>query len=291
MSLLWRLSGAGNDFLARVGSSIATDSDRCNEADYPEKEQIAAWCQRGVSAGADGLFVLQQLEGQPTASVRMTHFNADGSRAELCVNGTRCAARLAFHLGWATDSIIVETDSGRITARPVSHDEIQLDLSMPKIQPISCSIEIDGMTLHTWFQRVGVPHLVVDWPEDLGECPVSILGPRLRNHSSVGTSGANVDFVNFLAPHRLAMRTFERGVERETLACGSGILAAVACGVHDHRLQLPVEIEVASGHRLEVIQADSDPRGRNWSLKGDARIIARLELLPGASDLPRAPTW
>ena len=267
----WLASGAGNDFLALAEPG----------AD-PAPETVRAWCRRGQSVGADGLFVLRRTGG----GVAMTHYNADGGRAELCVNGTRCAARLAFHLGWARDAVTLATGAGPVDARAAGGDAVALELAAPGA-PEQRAAEVEGTSHLRWYVATGGPHVVLPWDEPLSRAPVATLGPALRAHPAFGAAGANVSFVRYLAPHRFEIRTFERGVEGETLACGSGVLAAAAVGRRLGVLELPARARTAGGHELAV----ADAGGGRWSLTGDARLLARVELLPGAGRVSAPPAW
>ncbi|MBZ0112457.1 MAG: diaminopimelate epimerase [Thermoanaerobaculia bacterium] len=281
MTEVWRLSGAGNDFLAVVSPTTP-----------PSDDQIRSWCQRGVSLGADGVFLLSPhdpVENQP--AVRMLHYNADGGRARLCVNGTRCAARLALELGWAEDHVTVVTDAGPIRAIAVGASEIELQAPLPDGTPRPLSMEVGGETISPWFVRVGVPHLILEWPQDLATCPVAQLGPLLRSAPGLDDEGANVNFVRFVAENQIQIRTFERGVEAETLACGSGILAASAVGLHHGRLVSPWTVSVASGHQLTLSGQFAEGTLESWSIRGDARLLGRTEVYPGAEHVPSPRAW
>ncbi len=269
----YKLSGSGNDFLALV------EPER-----EPTPEEIRSWCARGLSLGADGLFVLRR---QPPGA-RMTYSNADGRRAALCVNGTRCAARLAFELDWASTEIVVETDAGPIPAR-LSGDRVALALAEPA-RPERLEVEAGGRRIEGWRVSIGVPHFVLPWPETLAKAPVAELGPVLRAHAAFGEAGANVDFVRFPGRARIEIRTFERGVETETLACGSGVLAAAATGMALGRLELPATALTAGGFELGIERAAGTAPTR-WLLAGDARMVAEGSLLAGASGAPPPAVW
>ena len=283
MSELFRVSGAGNDFLALVEPPAP-----------PASETIRAWCRRGVSLGADGVFSLRRVdEGRErdTASrVEIVYWNADGGEAALCVNATRCAAQLAFHLGWAERAVTVRTGAGPFAARQVSTDEIALEMAPPSEEPraVSFTYQLDG-----WAMTVGVPHAIVKWEQDLATCPVSDFGPIIRRHELFGEAGANANFVRYPSPHELDIRTYERGVEAETLACGSGVLAAVAVGVRTGQLELPARASTKGGFVLTVdgeIAADGRRIAR-WTMAGDARVLACIETFPGAEQPLPAPLW
>jgi diaminopimelate epimerase len=268
MTAFFKVSGSGNDFLALA-----------EPASIPPPERIRAWCRRGISLGADGLFILRRADGE----VVMDYFNSDGLPADLCLNGTRCAAQLAFHLGWAKHEVQITTGAGRFNALQFDLSSgqrlIVLELPPPEIpQPVAP--EVDGIAHAGMFLRVGVPHFVLVWPESLVTAPVYTLGRALRHHP-LFPEGANVNFVRFPSPREMEIRTYERGVEGETLSCGSGILAGVAAGLALEKAQMGVGVITRSGYELGV----SLDRGTGrWVLTGDARVVARGELFPEAED-------
>lgn len=266
MTGFYKLSGSGNDFLALT-----------EPPEPPAAPTIRAWCRRRVSLGADGLFVLRR-QGD---AVSMEYWNADGFPADLCLNGTRCAAQLAFHLGWADGETVVRTAAGEIAARRLDERRVALEVPVAPGEPERRSVEAQGTTWTGFFVTVGVPHFVVPLAsgDELAGLPVERLGRTLRFAPVFGPNGANVDFVWYLAPDRLAIRTYERGVEGETLSCGTGVLAAAVVGVALGRCRLPVKVETQSGFALEV--AGGGQAGR-WTLAGDARLVAQGELLAGA---------
>ncbi|HVT60913.1 MAG TPA: diaminopimelate epimerase [Thermoanaerobaculia bacterium] len=298
MTAFFKVSGGGNDFLALP-----------EPAAPPAAEQIRAWCRRGVSLGADGLFVLRRgaradggrvaggaaavagrADGGTAAAggagpaaaesnpVEMDYFNADGREADLCLNGTRCAAQLAFHLGWAGGRAMVLTAAGPFTARRLDDRSVVLELPPPEA-PAELGVDLDGHAHRGWRLTVGVPHFVLHWPADLESAPVVALGRPLRHHQSFQPAGTNVDFVRFPSPHQMEIRTYERGVEAETLACGTGVLAGAAVGLTLGRAALPLTAATRGGFALTV---DRAPAGGGWTLAGDARLVASGHLLPGA---------
>jgi diaminopimelate epimerase len=269
MTAFFKVSGSGNDFLALA-----------EPASTPPPERIRAWCRRGISLGADGLFVLRRPEGAE-GEVAMDYFNSDGCPAALCLNGTRCAAQLAFHLGWATGELRVGTGAGRFTARFLDETRVSVEVPVPEA-PRELAPEVDGITRAGMFLRVGVPHFVLVWPESLETAPVVTLGAALRRHAMLGAEGANVNFVRFPGEDRMEIRTYERGVEDETLSCGTGILAGAAAGIALAKGTLPLRVATRSGFELGVEGGETGPRGDSWFLTGDARIVAQGELLPGA---------
>lgn len=270
---LYRLSGAGNDFLALV-----------EPEEDPAPERIRGWCRRGISLGADGVFVLRRRD---PGQVGMTHYNADGGRAELCANGARCAALLAFELGWAEDSVTLLTDAGPVAAHRTGPDEITVEAPPASGPPVETTLEVGGHPWKGFTVRIGVPYFVLVWDGDLAAVPITELGPLLRRHPYLMPDGANVDFLHLPedgpGDGPVEMRVWERGVEAETLASGTGALAAALVAVHLGRRRFPVEVWTAGGFSLVV---DGEPGDgvppRSWALTGDARLLARLEVLGGA---------
>lgn len=277
MTRAYLVSGGGNDFLALVEPQQS-----------PGEAEIAAWCARGVSVGADGVFTLARSGD----GARMDYWNADGRPAALCLNGTRCAARLAFELGWARGRVTIATGAGPFDARPSGPTAIALDLPRPDSLPRCQPVEVDGEQIDGWFVPVGVPYYVVVWPRSLADCPVAELGARLRRHPAFGAAGANVDFVRYPDPHHVEVRTFERGVEAETLASGTGVLAAVAVGLQLSLSRLPVAALTRGGFVLEVAGETIGTAPSRWSLAGDARLLGTIDLSTEAAlPPPPTPTW
>ena len=279
MNRLFKVSGGGNDFLALV-----------EPAREPTADEIRSWCARGLSVGADGVFTLRRLAAAGgEGDVAMRYWNADGHPAALCINGTRCAARLALRLGWTRDRFRIATDAGTFGAHAVQATEIALELPAPAEWPRKRVVEIDGQAIEGWFVTVGVPHFVVVSSDSLAEVPVAELGAAIRRHEAFAPSGTNVDFVRFPSRHAMEIRSFERGVEAETLACGTGTLASVAVGLQLDLAELPVAAITLGGFTLTVAGETVDAALRSWSLAGDARILGTVELTPEAAIPPPAP--
>ena len=268
------VSGAGNDFIALVDRPV------------PSAETVRAWCRRGVSVGADGLFSLRRAAA---GRYVLDYANADGARADLCLNAARCAARLAFDQEPSASSVEIETAAGALTAEPV--DETSTALLVPAPGPgRPIALQTDGPTFPGRRIDVGVPHFVLWWQPDLDDAPVASLGPKLRAHPDHGREGANVHFVDLDPPAGFRIRSFERGVEAETLACGTGVVAAAACAIAEGRLALPLVAVTRSGCELRLEEAAPAKGGRaRWRLSGDARIVASGRIRDQATLLASAP--
>lgn len=253
----YKVSGAGNDFIVLVEP----------EGD-PEAEWVQRVCRRGISLGADGVFVLRR---QDAGRVEMVHYNPDGGRSELCLNGTRCAVRLAAELGWAEAPTIV-TDSGDIAGRVVDDKNVELRWAWPAPAKRRLDLAIDGRDpVVVELVDVGVPYAVLDWPQgaagaDLDEAPVAEMGAAIRSHPQVGPRGANVAFVHTVGPGEARVRFYERGVEAETLASGTGVMATAWCKAEGDS---PYTVTTVAGFRI-VARFASD----GAMLTGDARVLA-----------------
>ncbi len=266
MTPYFKLSGGGNDFIALA----EPDAE-------PSADTIRQWCRRGLSIGADGLFALHRRAN----GIEMRYWNSDGGEADLCINGTRCAARLSFHLGWAEETLTLNTGAGPLRARQVDGTTVGVEAPLPSAAR-ACTLATDEGSFAGWLVRVGTPHFVTCHGEDLAQLPVERLGPQLRSHPTLGSEGANVDFVSFTAGSRVAVRSFERGIEGETLACGTGVLAVVAAGLEAERTELPTAVETRGGFTMRVEGRSEGGRVLEWELIGDARLVAEGRLLPGA---------
>lgn len=208
------MHGAGNDFVVLTEPPDALE---------PTPGQIRRICNRQVGIGADGLILLSLVPDSP--SVRMRFYNCDGSRAGLCGNGLRCAASFAYHQKMVKQKFIsFETDSGPLEAEIISQRDVRI--SLPLTQDFVSYDNVAGF--HGFRGVVGVPHFVVPLSEDLNSFDVTSAGKILRNAPEFAPDGVNVDFVKFNGDSDvpIPIRTYERGVEGETLACGTGVTSS-----------------------------------------------------------------
>jgi diaminopimelate epimerase len=213
-----------------------------------DQAAIARLCDRHRGIGGDGLLAVEMP--QNGADFRMRYYNADGGEAEMCGNGARCFARFAARLSGATESVSFETIAGVITARLLS-DRVQLAMSEPTDLAVGTQLSVAGEGLVVHFVNTGVPHAVV-LVDDLAAVDVVKLGAAIRWHEHFAPKGTNANFVQKLNAQNLAIRTYERGVEGETLACGTGVVASAL--IH-HLLTgaaSPVGVRVQGGDVLEV---------------------------------------
>ena len=261
-----KMAGGGNDFLVFEADGRSLDAE--------DRRRLALVCRRGLSVGADGALFLSPGE---TGHVRLEYFNADGGAATFCANGTRCAARYAVKHGLvARVNPTLETGWGPIEARV---DGERVTLSLPAVAPPNDPVPISGRGLPPTAIPidVGVPHLVVFLRGDLGKLAIDRLAPPLRNHPKM-PEGANVNFVKAAGANRIDVRTFERGVEGETLSCGSGVVAAAIAAGRQGMAASPVTCGTRSGVDLTVEFQDAGDTITHVRLTGDAREVYRGEL-------------
>jgi diaminopimelate epimerase len=269
----WKMAGGGNDFILLDGVS----------RELPElgRERIRRLCRRGLSIGADGLVA---VVGSGLADVKMTHWNSDGGANEFCGNGTRCAARFVFESGLCGRRMSIETGAGVLRSEVLSGGTVKVELPRPRGLARSLQLTAAGPSAGGWpsgprtimgdFVIVGVPHLVVEL-EELDSVDVHALGSALRHHPGLGEEGANVHFVRRLSDKELEIRSYERGVEGETLACGSGAAAAAYSLRLKTRGDDPVTLRTRSGIELTVRMEGKGDEGRLFWLEGDARVVYR----------------
>ncbi|MDD4900324.1 MAG: diaminopimelate epimerase, partial [Candidatus Omnitrophica bacterium] len=180
-------------------------------------------CDRKFGVGADGLLVLEKAKA---AAIKMRIFNADGSEAEMCGNGARCAALFACHKITLSKShwLKIETKAGILEAN-VEGAAVKIKLTEPKDIKLDIPITVNKRVLRLNFINTGVPHAVI-FTQGLDEIKITDLGRFIRYHRQFAPKGTNVDFVEVLGNNSLKIRTYERGVEDETLACGTGSVAS-----------------------------------------------------------------
>jgi diaminopimelate epimerase len=259
-----KMSGAGNDFVVFASAAAARLGD------------AAAWapriCRRGLSVGADGVVI---VHGRERNRVRVVFHNPDGSVA-FCGNGSRCAARFAHVRGLAGSVMVLETAAGEVPAT-VLGEHVRLALPPPR-DAGAVTLEVRRERLAGRWILAGAPHFVV-FVEDPGRFPLERWGPIARHHRRFGPGGVNVDAVGWAGAGTLAVRTWERGVERETLACGSGAVAAAFAAAGARRRTL--RVVPASGIPLEVAFERRAGAVRGVQLTGDARFVFDARLDPG----------
>jgi diaminopimelate epimerase len=256
----FKMTGSGNDF-------VMVDARHEPPGALADPERIAALCARGTGVGADGIVF---LEPSAVAALKLTYRNADGSLADFCGNATLCTTRLAVELGVAdAGGFAIETDAGIIPVR-IAGGLPEADLpAVADVRPQFAGIALGPGESAIGFALAGVPHLVVRCA-DVSTVDVVARGRPLRSDRSL-PQGANVNFVS-ARPSGWRVRTYERGVEGETLACGSGAVATGVLLASWGAAETPIQIETRSGRVLTVMLRRS---GAAWlpSLRGEGRVV------------------
>ncbi len=236
----WKMHGAGNDFILLTRFDPAVPPT-------PSKQHIQTWCQHHTGIGSDGLIIIQPSDS-PDIPFRMLFYNPDGREAAMCGNGARCAARFAFEQGIAPSEMKFETGSGIVSAT-VNEDSVTLDMQIPRVIKLDQLLEFDNERIHFDFADTGVPHAVVLW-QDLATLDLQKWGRSIRQHPHFAPEGTNVDFIEILSDRSLRIRTYERGVEAETLACGTGVAAAAVTAILKKHVSSPVQVHTAGNDTL-----------------------------------------
>lgn len=266
----YKMSGSGNDFII-----IDNRQPKFEEADL--SQLIVGACRRKMSAGADGLILVEDAKG---VDFKWRYYNSDGSRAEMCGNGARCVSRFAYLEGIAGKTLAFETDAGIISGA-VNGKKVKIKMTEPTNLGEEGSLELAGKIFVYRSIDTGVPHVVIE-VADLEGVDVVGIGREVRNHSIFAPNGTNANFIRMEKDGTLGIRTYERGVEDETLACGTGNVAAALISSLRHGLPSPVKLHTRSGEYLNIY---FDREGDTFSevyLEGDARVIYKGELNPEA---------
>jgi diaminopimelate epimerase len=265
-----KMDGAGNDF-------ILIDN-RAGDVDL-NRNQIARLCDRHRGIGADGILLLENPSDH--ADFRMRYFNADGGEAEMCGNGARCFARFANKVAGAEGRISFETPAGVISAE-LAGDVVTLRMTEPTDLRLNVLLQIGAEKKIVDFINSGVPHVVVPVSQ-VGDVDVSREGSAIRHHEAFSPKGANVNFIEKRGADKIAIRTYERGVEDETLACGTGIVASALVFAVTENAKSPITVIARGGDELRVgfEKSDAPPQGsgaagkqfRNVTLTGPAEFV------------------
>jgi diaminopimelate epimerase len=271
-----KLSGSGNDFILVDNRKHLIDGDRAGAL-------AAKICTHRMSVGGDGLIL---IEPSRKADFRWRLFNADGSEAEFSGNGARCAARFAYLRRIAPKRMRFETLAGLIEAEVISggksgEQSVKVRFPEPRGLKLNLKVSVGGTERVSHFLDTGVPHCVylVDDPDAVD---VVGIGRPTRHHSLFRPAGTNVNFIKILDPHRIRIRTYERGVEDETLACGTGSIASALIASLVSKVESPVTLIPQSGRELIVHFNSRDTSFTDVYLEGDARAVYDGRMLPDA---------
>ena len=250
-----KMHGAGNDYVVIDG----------RDADMDWSAFALSILDRHVGIGGDGLLV---LVNSTMADVRMRMFNPDGSEAEMCGNGGRCVARYAVEKKITSNELTLETVAGIIAAK-VDGVNVRVKLTSPENLKQDIVAELNGLQYKIDSLNTGVPHAII-YSEDIENVNVKEVGNGIRFHEVFAPSGTNVNFVEKVGEHDLKIRTYERGVEDETLACGTGTVASALLSSYKNLVKPPVKVETRGG---EILKVDFDPSNEtDVFLEGLTRI-------------------
>jgi diaminopimelate epimerase len=271
-----KMAGGGNDF-------VVIDNRTLRMGDAAELTRRI--CTRALSVGADGLIL---IETSVRATFRMRYYNSDGSLGEFCGNGTRCAARFAFVNVIAGRQMTIETDAGIVSATIGDGGMVSITLPPPYAFRAERPVRVGETVIRGSSIMVGVPHYVIYLRDDpstslgtsLWQQDIAPLGRAIRKHPELQPQGSNVNFVVVRADRSIEVRTYERGVEAETLSCGSGVVASAVTSALFGRVKSPVSVLTRSGTTYEVSFDQAAGGVDNVRLRGDARIIFRSALTP-----------
>ena len=297
-----KFSGAGNDFVI-----INNLEHIINPADPAFANFVQKVCERRMSVGADGVLLVENAHHAPV-DFQMRYFNADGGEAETCGNGARCISKFAYLNHIAQEKMSFLTNAGIYESEMVG-DDVKLRMSDPTDIRLNLQLELEAErpdwvrqrgqyvrllnlgvprvpdSAHTvHFVNTGVPHAVlfVDDVYDLTKTEILHYGKQTRHHAEFQPAGTNANFVQVHSQDHLSVRTYERGVENETLACGTGAVAVAVISAVLEKVAPPVRVTTASKSVLTVDFNITDNEPKNVYLEGDARVIYTGELTPDA---------
>ena len=266
----WKMHGAGNDFILA--------DDRAGTFPAADREWIASVTARRTGVGAEGVILIQPSD---KADFRMRFFNPDGGEVEMCGNGARCVARLAYEIGAAPVRTTIDTVAGILKADVIG-DSVRLEMTKPKDWRLNQVLEAAGRRFAYGFVNSGVPHVVAE-VDDLEEIDVARYGAAIRSHADFAPAGTNANFISVDGPQSLSVRTYERGVEGETLACGTGVVASALIAGKLGWAKPPVSVRCASGDVLEVNYRLTQDGAEEVALLGPA-----VHVFHGVLTYPRA---
>jgi diaminopimelate epimerase len=255
-----KMNGAGNDFVMidnRAGDVRLT------------ADQIVRICDRHRGVGADGVLLIEPA--QNGADFRMRYFNSDGGEAEMCGNGARCFARFAQEVAGTGEELSFETPAGVIRAQ-LQGEQVQLGMSAPRDLRLGLQLEMEGKTWSAHFINSGVPHVMVPVAA-IDEIDVKAIGRSIRRDAMFAPKGANVNFLEKRGADAIAIRTYERGVEDETLACGTGVVASALIFAITEDAEGRISVLVRGGSKLSVGFERDGETFRNVTLTGPAEFV------------------
>ncbi|MGI8477780.1 MAG: diaminopimelate epimerase [Thermomicrobiales bacterium] len=279
----WKMSGGGNDF-------VVIDNRHGAVPESAVAGFAKSVCRHRLSVGADGIVLISDPEPLADASAHFAwrYINADGGDGEMCGNGAMCGARFAVLNGIAPHACAFATAAGLVRAVVASDPadpRVRIAVGDPGLPTLDLDLEVEGIALRLHRIRVGVPHAVAFVDDADGFAPgsaLSGLGRAVRQHAAFAPEGTNLDIISPMPGGALRMRTYERGVEAETLACGTGAIAGAIVAAALGLARPPVAILTSGGLTLHADFAWDGVRATQVTLQGEARVIATGAIHPEA---------
>ncbi|MBI1821491.1 MAG: diaminopimelate epimerase [Nitrospirae bacterium] len=256
-----KMSGSGNDF-------IVIDNRNHVLKGLPIQKLTQKICKKGLSVGADGLIL---IENSTKADFKWHYLNADGEEASFCGNGARCAAYYAVLKKIAKPELTFETLRGLVSAT-VKKKTVKVSMMNPQKIELNKGLFLKQRRWEGHFMVMGVPHWI-HFAKDIDQIDVPDVGPRIRNHPIFLPEGTNANFVDILNENELRIRTYERGVEAETLACGTGAAAAALLGHRVYKMSSPVTVYPKGNIPLKIYFKAAQGEFSKIFLEGDARTV------------------
>lgn len=269
-----KMSGSGNDF-------IVIDNRTLQLSHEQGRDLARLACRRKVSVGADGLIL---IENDPEVDFRWQFYNADGSDAEMCGNGARCAARFVHLKGIVRKPRMAFRTLAGIIAAELKESRVKIRMTPPHSLQLDFCLQVEERSFCLSFINSGVPHSVsfLESEEALEEFDVFSWGRALRYHARFQPAGSNANFAFVRDGRHISIRTYERGVEGETLACGTGSIAVALIAAARHMVESPVEVKTRGGETLTIYFDNPSREGpaefSEVYLEGDARVVYEAEL-------------
>jgi len=262
----YKMSGSGNDFIIIDNRNSIVDEDGLSNF-------IAKVCRRKMAVGADGMIL---VENSDSADFKWRFFNSDGSVAEMCGNGARCVARFACLNEIAGSKMSFETLAGIVKAEVIG-ERVRVKMTDPSKLKTGNTIELENGLVSISSINTGVPHVVIV-KDSIDDVDIVKIGRKIRYHDQFLPAGTNVNFACHIKDNTIAIRTYERGVEDETLACGTGAAASAIVMANKMKIDSPLSVLTQSGGYLNIFFKEKEGQYYDIYLEGDARFIYKAQL-------------
>ncbi len=267
----YKANGAGNDFI------VIDDRDEKLLRSIDIGKFVKNICRRRFSIGADGVIFIYNDKDE-NVDFKWEFYNSDGSAAEMCGNGSRCVSRIAYELGIAGKKLSFMTKAGIIKSEILRKDRVKVYMTCPR--DLNSSVTPAGMA-EGGYVDTGVPHMVYQ-VDDINNCDLMNIGTKTRRHKLFDPKGTNVDFIELIDDHNLKMRTYERGVEGETLACGTGATASALIAYARGKVSPPITVITVAGKKLIIDFKYEKNQFSNVSMEGEALVSCVGQMKPDA---------